>query len=462
MKTNEKKDTYLSKAPPSGGGGSFYNYSDLSQQDIQKLVQRNVDPADEIRTVVEEIIENVRLHGDKTLFEYAARFDKVELTKLTIEKEELSLLAATLLLEQKLALQAAYNNIYKFHLTQLKIEDKIETMPGVTCWRELRPIEKVGLYIPGGTAVLPSTFLMLGIPARIAGCHEIVVCSPPQKDGKVNAYIAYVAQLLGIEKIYLTGGAQAVAAMAYGTETIIKVDKIFGPGNQYVTKAKTIIQSDTTTAIDMPAGPSEVLVIADESAVPAYVAADLLAQAEHGVDSQSVLVTTSASFAENVMAELNRQLPVLPRAAIAQKAIDNSYVVIVSDLDEAMQFSNQYAPEHLILATANWQQLTASITNAGSVFLGNLTPESAGDYASGTNHTLPTSTYARAYSGVSVDSFVKKITFQHITDEGIKNIGPTVEILAGLEGLQAHKNAVTVRIPQTPEGELHPKFDYYE
>jgi len=321
-------------------------------------------------------------------------------------------------------------------------------MPGVTCWRELRPIERVGLYIPGGTAVLPSTFLMLGVPARIAGCHEIVVCSPPQKNGKINAYIAYVAQLLGIEKVYLTGGAQAIAAMAYGTESIPKVDKIFGPGNQYVTKAKTIVQSTTNTAIDMPAGPSEVLVIADNSAVPAYVAADLLAQAEHGVDSQSVLATTSQQFAEKTIEELNKQLSVLPRAAIAGKAIDNSYIVVVKDLIEAMQFSNIYAPEHLILATANWEQLTANIINAGSVFLGNLTPESAGDYASGTNHTLPTSAYARAYSGVSVDSFIKKITFQHISPEGIQSIGRTVEVLAELEGLQAHKNAISIRMSE--------------
>jgi histidinol dehydrogenase len=425
-----------------------YTYSDLSKTAIQKLVQRNADPADEIRAVVEDVIQNVRSNGDKALFEYAAKFDQVDLKKLAIEKEELAELASTLLPQQKQALQTAYDNIYKFHQSQLKTEEKVETMPGVTCWREMRAIEKVGLYIPGGTAVLPSTFLMLGIPARIAGCREIVVCSPPQKDGKVNQYIAFVAQLLGIEKIYLTGGAQAIAAMAYGTEIIPKVDKIFGPGNQYVTKAKTIIQSTTNTAIDMPAGPSEVLVIADESAVPEYVAADLLAQAEHGVDSQSVLVTTSAEFADKVMAELNTQLPVLPRAEIAGKAIDNSYIVLVKDLDEAMDFSNQYAPEHLILATANWQLITANIINAGSVFLGNLTPESAGDYASGTNHTLPTSGYARSYSGVSVDSFVKKITFQHITPEGIKNIGPTVEVLAELEGLRAHRNAVTVRLSE--------------
>ncbi len=427
-----------------------YNYSDLSKEDIQKLVQRNVDPAEEIRAVVEDIIVNVGKHGDQALFDYAIKFDKVELKSLTVGKDELAELAASLLPEQKKALDIAYNNIWKFHETQLRTEDKVETMPGVTCWRESRPIEKVGLYIPGGTAVLPSTFLMLGIPARIAGCHEIIVCSPPQKDGRINAFIAYVAKLLGIEKIYLTGGAQAIAAMAYGTDTIPKVDKIFGPGNQYVTKAKTIVQSTTATAIDMPAGPSEVLVIADESAVPEYVAADLLAQAEHGVDSQSVLVTTSAELANKVIAEVEKQLPLLPRAAIAGKAIDNSYIIITKTLDEAMQFSNQYAPEHLILATAKWQSITANILNAGSVFLGNLTPESVGDYASGTNHTLPTSAYARAYSGVSVDSFVKKITFQHISEEGIKNIGQTVEVLAELEGLQAHKNAVSVRIPQIP------------
>ncbi len=425
-----------------------YNYSNLSKNEIHKLVQRNVDPAEEIRGVVEGVIENVRSKGDEALLSYAAQFDKVELKSLYIEKQELKQLASTLLPEQKQALQTAYANIYKFHQSQLKTEEKVETTPGVSCWREIRPIEKVGLYIPGGTAVLPSTFLMLGIPAKIAGCHEIVVCSPPQKDGNVNAYIAYVAQLLGIEKIYLVGGAQAIAAMAYGTESITKVDKIFGPGNQYVTKAKTIIQSTTNTAIDMPAGPSEVLVIADESAVPAFVAADLLAQAEHGVDSQSVLVTTSQAIADQTIAELAKQLPVLPRAAIAQKAIDNSYIVLVNDLDEAIAFSNQYAPEHLILSTNNWQKITDNIINAGSVFLGNLTPESAGDYASGTNHTLPTSAFARAYSGVSVDSFVKKITFQHITPEGIKNIGPTVEILAELEGLQAHKNAVTIRLSE--------------
>lgn len=430
-----------------------YFYNELSSKDIRKLVLRNTDPENDIRERVESIIREVRDSGDSALYSFAEKFDKVKLGQLFLDKEEIATLANTINKEQQEALTTAFNNIHKFHLTQLKEEAKVETMAGVTCWRELRPIEKVGLYIPGGTAVLPSTFLMLGIPARIAGCKEIVVCSPPQTDtsrpeslGKINGFIAFCAQLLKIEKVYLVGGAQAVAAMAYGTESIPKVDKIFGPGNQYVTRAKTIIQSTTQTAIDMPAGPSEVLVIADESSNPAYVAADLLAQAEHGADSQAVLAATSVNIVEQTVSELQEQIKVLPRREIAAKAIANSYAIVTSDLAEAMTFSNEYAPEHLILATANWESLTDKISNAGSVFLGNLTPESVGDYASGTNHTLPTSAYARSYSGVSVDSFVKKITFQHLTVEGIKNIGPTVETLAALEGLQAHKNAVSIRL----------------
>ncbi len=423
-----------------------YNYNELSEADIKQLTLRNTDSGNEIRETVENILSNVKQNGDQALRYYALTFDKVTLDNLFTDEKELSELAEQVSDEQKQAIKTAYQNILKFHQTQYHTEEKVETMPGVTCWRELRPIEKVGLYIPGGTAVLPSTFLMLGIPAKIAGCKEIVVCSPPQKNGKINPYIAFVAQLLGIKKVFLVGGAQAVAAMAYGTESIPKVDKIFGPGNQYVTKAKTIVQSTTVTAIDMPAGPSEVLIIADETANPVFVAADLLAQAEHGVDSQSVLVSTSQKLIDETILELEKQLPVLPRAAITQKAMANSYAVFTGNLLESMDFSNQYAPEHLILATNNWQQITEKIINAGSVFLGNLTPESAGDYASGTNHTLPTSAYARAYSGVSVDSFVKKITFQHLTPEGLQNIGKTVEILAELEGLQAHKNAVTVRL----------------
>jgi histidinol dehydrogenase len=423
-----------------------YNISELSESDIDRLVQRNIDPANEVRAIVEEVIEQVKESGDRALFNYALKFDKANLEKLWLGNDELAKLAEATKPEQKAAIDIAYKNIHKFHLAQLKTGDKIETMPGVTCWRENRPVEKVGLYIPGGSAVLPSTFLMLGIPAKIAGCREIVVCSPPQKDGKVNAFIAYVAIKLGIDKIFLAGGAQAIAAMAYGTETITKVDKIFGPGNQFVTKAKTIIQSTTTTAIDMPAGPSEVLVIADETAIPAFVAADLLAQSEHGPDSQAILVCTSEAMIKQVMEEVDRQLPMLPRAAIAQKALENSYSIIVNTLEEAMAFSNRYAPEHLILATTKWESITALIINAGSVFLGNLTPESAGDYASGTNHTLPTSAFARAYSGVSVDSFIKKITFQLITPEGVRNVGPYVEILAELEGLQAHRNAMSLRM----------------
>lgn len=428
-----------------------YNYKDLSSADIQKLISRNTDSGNEIRERVEQIIAEVKSNGDAALKNFAMQFDKVELPSLFIEKEEISKLANTISEEVKQAINVAYTNIKKFHETQISKESKVETTAGVTCWREVRAIEKVGLYIPGGTAVLPSTFLMIGVPAKIAGCKEIVVCSPPQKNGSINGYIAYVAQLLGIDKVYLVGGAQAVAAMAYGTESILKVDKIFGPGNQYVTMAKTLVQSTTNTAIDMPAGPSEVLVIADETANPVFVAADLLAQAEHGVDSQAVLVSSSSTLIKKTLIELEKQLAVLPRKEIAAKAIENSYAVLVSDLEQAMTFSNEYAPEHLILATDNWQSITPLITNAGSVFAGNLTPESAGDYASGTNHTLPTSAYARSYSGVSLDSFVKKITFQHINESGINNLGPSIEVLAEIEGLQAHKNAVSVRLAEIKE-----------
>ncbi len=428
-----------------------YNLKDLNAEAVEDLCRRNIDSNNHIRAAVTEIIDEVKLKGDNALRAFAEKFDGISLNKLFLEKEEIRTIASGASEQAKQALKLAYDNIWKFHASQLRTEEKTETSKGVVCWRELRAIEKVGLYIPGGTAVLPSTFLMLGIPARIAGCKEIIVCSPPQKDGKVNAYLAYCAELLEIDRIYLAGGAQAVAAMAYGTESILKVDKIFGPGNQYVTKAKTIIQSESQTAIDMPAGPSEVLVIADDTANAEYVAADLLAQAEHGIDSQAVLVSNSAKIIEETILELKKQLAVLPRAEIAAKAIANSYAVLCSDLKEAMRFSNNYAPEHLILATDQWESICDDIINAGSVFLGHLTPESAGDYASGTNHTLPTSSYAKAYSGVSVDSFVKKITFQHINKEGIRNLGPAVEILASLEGLQAHRNAVTVRLKDSRE-----------
>lgn len=422
----------------------IYNFKYLTKQQIEELCSRSIADDNLVKSRTEEIINNVKNNGDKALLSYAQQFDNITLSSLFIGKEELAELAKQIPTEVKTAIDTAYQNIYKFHASQLKTEDKVETMPGVTCWREIRAIERVGLYIPGGTAVLPSTFLMLGIPAKIAGCKEIVVCSPPQSDGKVNCYIAYVATLLNIEKVYLVGGAQAVAAMAHGTETVPQVYKIFGPGNRYVTEAKKQVQN--RVAIDMPAGPSEVLVLADETAIPSYVAADLLAQAEHGIDSQSVLSVTSNKTATSVIEEIEKQLADLPRKDIASVAIENSYVIVVESLAQGMAFSNIYAPEHLILATENYEALIPLITNAGSVFLGNLTPESAGDYASGTNHTLPTSAFAKAYSGVSVDTFIKKITFQHLSANGLKNIGNTVETLAEAEGLRAHRNAVSIRM----------------
>ncbi len=422
-----------------------YSYNQLDQAKIQELTNRNTDPNNAIQDTVSAIINEVRTHGDAALKSYAAQFDKVELEKLYLDASDIEELAMGISRDQMRALEIAFQNIHKFHSYQTKRERTVETMPGVSCWRELRPIEKVGLYIPGGSAVLPSTLLMLGIPARIAGCKEIVVCSPPQNNGKINGFVAYCLKLLRIERVYIVGGAQAVAAMAFGTESIPKVNKIFGPGNQFVTKAKSLIQGITDVAIDMPAGPSEVLVIADESANPAYIAADLLAQAEHGIDSQAVLATTSTVIAEQVNEELSKQLAILPRKELAAKALDNSYIVVCDDLISCMNFSNAYAPEHLIIESDQWKSLVNKVQNAGSVFLGHLTPESAGDYASGTNHTLPTSGYARSYSGVSLDSFVKKITFQHITEQGLEQIGSTVEILAELEGLQAHKNAVSIR-----------------
>ncbi|HYK76670.1 MAG TPA: histidinol dehydrogenase [Daejeonella sp.] len=422
----------------------LYNLNNLNKASVEKLCRRNTGDNPEINFRVEQILSRVKQGGDAALKVLTEELDGVKLQSLFLNKPQLQELAQSVSESQKEALQTAFQNIRKFHQSQIINEGKIETTAGVTCWRSSRPIEKVGLYIPGGTAVLPSTFLMLAIPAKLAGCKEIVVCSPPQKNGLVNGFLAYCALLLNIDRIYLAGGAQAIAAMAYGTETITKVDKIFGPGNQYVTRAKTLIQDQT--AIDMPAGPSEVLVVADETANPAYVAADLLAQAEHGIDSQVVLVSTSTKLIDETLEEVEKQLSVLPREDIAAKALQNSFAIKTDSLQEAMQFSNLYAPEHLILATDQWEDIAGDILNAGSVFLGHLTPESAGDYASGTNHTLPTSAYARAYSGVSVDSFVKKITFQHISSQGIQNLGPTVEILAELEGLEAHKNAVRIRL----------------
>lgn len=423
-----------------------YAYGTLSETDIERLITRNADASHAIQDAVISIIDRVRTTGDDALKSYAQQFDGIKLDCLSLRGEEIAELASAIGREQQRALEIAFANIHRFHSTQLRKERSVETMPGVRCWREPRPIEKVGLYIPGGSAVLPSTLLMLGVPARIAGCEEIVVCTPPQANGRINGYVAYCLQLLKIECVYLVGGAQAIAAMAYGTESIPKVDKLFGPGNQYVTKAKSLVQGLAGISIDMPAGPSEVLVIADRSANPGFVAADLLAQAEHGADSQAILVSTDRQLIDDVQIALADQLARLPRVAIAEKAIANSYAIHCDTLDDAMAFSNRYAPEHLILETDEWEPLLRNVSNAGSVFAGHLTPESAGDYASGTNHTLPTSAFARSYSGVSVDSFVKKITFQHITAEGLRHIGPTVETLAELEGLEAHKNAVSVRL----------------
>ncbi|WP_316840254.1 histidinol dehydrogenase [Pedobacter gandavensis] len=424
----------------------IYSYKELNEEEIKNLCSRQLEDDTNITDRVTQIIEQVKTRGDAALIDYAAQFDQVALTELYLSEAEIESIAATIPAAEKAAIDTAYANIRAFHAAQANTENKLETMPGVTCWRESRPISRVGLYIPGGSAVLPSTFLMLGIPAVLAGCKEIVVCSPPQKDGKTNCYLAYCAIKLGIKRIYMIGGAQAVAAMAYGTESVPKVYKIFGPGNRYVTQAKQLIQSSSMTAIDMPAGPSEVLVIADNTANPAFIASDLLAQAEHGADSQAILVATSQEIVTETLKQIEAQIAVLPRKDVTEKAIANSYVVLVENLEQAMEFSNEYAPEHLILATAKFEQLIPLIENAGSVFLGNLTPESAGDYASGTNHTLPTSGFAKAYSGVSLDSFLKKITFQHITEQGLANIGNTVEVLAAAEGLQAHKNAITIRL----------------
>ena len=402
---------------------------------------------DNLEKMVAAILEDVKQNNDESLIRYARLFDRVELSSIEVTKEEIVL--AKSLVSEKLqkAIQLAKNNIEKFHASQKEQEIKVETTKGVTCWRKSVAIDKVGLYIPGGTAPLFSTILMLGVPAKIAGCKEIVLCTPPNEKGEINPAILYTASLVGVTKIFKVGGAQAIAAMAYGTETIPKVYKILGPGNQYVTKAKELIQQDGV-AIDMPAGPSEVLVIADETSNPEFIAADLLSQAEHGEDSQVVLVGTDESVIEQVNKELNIQLNLLDRKEIAEKALENSFSVVLNSKEECIEFSNVYAPEHLIIASSEPFDYIEGITNAGSVFLGNYSCESAGDYASGTNHTLPTNGYAKNYSGVSLDSFVKKITFQEVTQQGILNIGNAIELMAEAEGLQAHKNAVTIRLKE--------------
>lgn len=415
--------------------------------DWQDLVKRPTQNYEDLEAGIAQTFQLVREQGDAALLELTQRYDGVQLTGLFATQEEIAAAESELSSELKEAILQAYSNIQLFHAQQAEQPKQVETMPGVTCWRKSVPIDRVGLYIPGGTAPLFSTLLMLGVPAKLAGCPEVLLCTPPSKDGSIHPAIRYTASLLGIDKIAKVGGAQAIAAMAFGTASIPAVNKIFGPGNQYVTVAKQML-SKTGVAIDLPAGPSEVLVIADNAANPAFVAADLLSQAEHGADSQVILLTNSVEMLNQVEKELQEQLEVLPRKAFAVKALQNSLGILLGSVEEMLHFSNLYAPEHLILSINNFEEVLDEITNAGSVFLGNYSPESAGDYASGTNHTLPTNGYARAYSGVSLDSFVKKITFQHITPSGLQNIGKTIEVMAAAEGLEAHKNAVSIRLKE--------------
>jgi histidinol dehydrogenase len=421
----------------------IYKYPD--RKDWKEILQRPALDSSSLEKKVKKILDKVKKDGDKAVRKFTKEFDGVKSKNFLVTGKEIEDAASLVSDELKEAIQLAKNNIERFHTPQLHKEEVIETLPGVVCRRKSVAIEKVGLYIPGGSAPLFSTILMLGIPAKIAGCKEIVLCTPPGIEGEVHPAILYTAQLVGITKIFKAGGVQAIAAMAYGTEAIPQVYKIFGPGNQYVTCAKQLIQKNGI-AIDMPAGPSEVCVVADETAVPAFVAADLLSQAEHGADSQVVLIVIDKLIAEKVMEEITKQLEQLPRKEIAEKALKNSVAVVVKDIAEAIDMVNEYAPEHLVISCADDEAIAEKIINAGSVFSGNYSPESAGDYASGTNHTLPTNGYAKAYSGVSVDSFVKKITYQKLTKEGLKNIGRSVELMAEAEGLQAHANAVRIRL----------------
>lgn len=398
-----------------------------------------------LRETVLEVLERVRTEGDKAVIEYEEKFDHVHLDSLTVSEEEFAEAEKAVSIELKAAIMLAFNNIKKFHEAQ-KFESKpVNTLPGVTCWQKAVAIEKVGLYVPGGTAPLFSTVLMLATPAQIAGCKEIVLCTPPNREGKIHPAILYAAKIAGVSRVFKAGGVQAIGAMAYGTSSVPKVYKIFGPGNQYVMAAKQEV-SLHDVAIDMPAGPSEVAVLADETANPIFVASDLLSQAEHGVDSQSMLITTSATLIRAVTEEVERQLEELPRKKIAARSLEHSKLILIDNMELAVEMMNRYAPEHLIIETKNYHELAEKIVNAGSVFLGAYSPESAGDYASGTNHTLPTNGYAKAYSGVSLDSFIRKITFQEITKEGIATIGPAIEVMAANEYLDAHKNAVSVRL----------------
>ena len=416
-----------------------------SKEKWAEILRRPALNTESLFDTVRGIIDRVRTEGDKAVIEYEATFDKAELTSLAVTNEELEEGVALVSEELKAAISLAKQNIERFHAAQKVVGKKVETMPGVTCWQKAVGIEKVGLYIPGGTAPLFSTVLMLAVPAKIAGCKDIILCTPPDSKGKIHPAILFAARLAGVDRIFKAGGVQAIAAMAYGTESIPKVYKIFGPGNQYVTAAKQLV-SLRDVAIDMPAGPSEVEVLADDSANPVFVAADLLSQAEHGVDSQAILITTSERLQAAVVEEVERQLAELPRREIAEKSLANSKLILVNDMDEAVELTNEYAPEHLIVETSDYMEVAERVVNAGSVFLGSFSPESAGDYASGTNHTLPTNGYAKAYSGVSLDSFIRKITFQEICSDGMKAIGPAIETMAANEQLDAHKNAVTVRL----------------
>lgn len=411
----------------------------------KKILERPHTDISALNGVVDDILEDVRNNGDEAVRRCELRFDGVSLKSLAVTEDEIENAVKSVDAELKEAIELAHSNIGKFHMAQRTTEHKVETVPGVSCWQKSVAIQKVGLYVPGGTAPLFSTVLMLATPARIAGCEDIVLCTPPDKNGNVNPAILVAAKTAGVDKIYKIGGVQAIGAMAYGTETVPKVYKIFGPGNRYVMVAKQRVSLDGV-AIDMPAGPSEVCVIADDTSNVEFVAADLLSQAEHGTDSQVLLISTSESVAVRVSEEIDRQLAVLPRRDIAARSLENSLCIIAHDGSEAMEISNAYAPEHLVIATEDYDVLAGMVVNAGSVFLGKYACESAGDYASGTNHTLPTHGYATAYNGVNLDSYIRKITFQHITPEGVKSIGRAVEVMAENEQLEAHKNAMTVRL----------------
>ena len=416
-----------------------------NKEDYAKICERPHMDVSQLNSIVNGVLSDIRANGDKAVIAYEEKFDKVKLSTLAVTDEEIAEAESLVDAELKKALVLAHDNIAKFHESQKFEGEKVETAKGVTCWQKSVAIEKVGLYIPGGTAPLFSTVLMLATPAKIAGCKEIVLCTPPNKEGKVHPAILMAAKVAGVSKIFKAGGVQAIGAMAYGTESVPKVYKIFGPGNQFVMAAKQQV-SLHDVAIDMPAGPSEVCVIADETSNPEFVAADLLSQAEHGKDSQVLFITTSEDMLNQVIAETEKQLNALPRKEMAEASLENSQFVLVKDSDEAMELSNSYAPEHLIIATKDYEAMAERVVNAGSVFLGNYACESAGDYASGTNHTLPTHGYALAYNGVNLDSYNRKVTFQHLTEEGIKTIGPAVVCMAENEELEAHANAMRVRV----------------